>query len=75
MSNVYIIDGARTPIGAYLGQYKKIESVDLGINCVKGLLDRNPIIQKNITPSHKSNEIIKINMKTTMENSRRILNK
>ena len=45
MSNVYIIDGARTPIGAYLGQYKKIESVDLGINCVKGLLDRNPIIQ------------------------------
>ena len=46
MSNVYIIDGARTPIGAYLGQYKKIESVDLGINCVKGLLDRNPIIQK-----------------------------
>ena len=46
MSNVYIIDGARTPIGAYLGQYKKIESVDLGINCLKGLLDRNPIIQK-----------------------------
>ena len=46
MSNVYIIDGARTPIGAYLGQYKKIESVDLGISCVKGLLDRNPIIQK-----------------------------
>ena len=46
MSNVYIIDGARTPIGAYLGQYKKIESFDLGINCVKGLLDRNPIIQK-----------------------------
>ena len=46
MSNVYIIDGARTPIGAYLGQYKKIESVDLGINCVKGLIDRNPIIQK-----------------------------
>ena len=46
MSNVYIIDGARTPIGAYLGHYKKIESVDLGINCVKGLLDRNPAIQK-----------------------------
>jgi hypothetical protein len=27
-----------TPIGAYLGQYKKIESVDLGVSCVKGLL-------------------------------------
>ena len=46
MTNTYIIDGARTPIGAYLGQYKKIESVDLGIICVKGLLDRNPKLQK-----------------------------
>ena len=46
MTNTYIIDGARTPIGAYLGQYKKIESVDLGISCVKGLLDRNPKLQK-----------------------------
>ena len=46
MTNIYIIDGARTPIGAYLGQYKKIESVDLGISCVRGLLDRNPKIQK-----------------------------
>ena len=41
MSNVYIIDAVRTPIGAYLGQFKKTESVDLGISCVKGLLDRN----------------------------------
>ena len=44
MKEVYIIDGARTPIGAYLGNYKKIESVDLGVSCVKGLLDRNPKI-------------------------------
>ena len=41
MSSIYIIDGARTPIGAYLGQYKKIESINLGIDCVKGLLGRN----------------------------------
>ena len=41
MSSIYIIDGARTPIGAYLGQYKKIESINLGIDCVKGLLSRN----------------------------------
>ena len=40
MSSIYIIDGARTPIGAYLGQYK-IESINLGIDCVKGLLGRN----------------------------------
>ena len=44
MKEIYIIDGARTPIGAYLGNYKKIESVDLGVSCVKGLLDRNPKI-------------------------------
>ena len=44
MSSVYIIDSARTPIGSYLGQFKKKESVDLGISCVKGLLDRNPQI-------------------------------
>jgi acetyl-CoA acetyltransferase family protein len=44
MKEVYIIDGARTPIGAYLGNYKKIESVDLGVSCIKGLLDRNPKI-------------------------------
>ncbi len=41
MKEVYIIDGARTPIGAYLGNYKKIESVELGTSCVKGLLERN----------------------------------
>ena len=44
MKEIYIIDGARTPIGAYLGNYKKIESVELGVSCVKGLLDRNPKI-------------------------------
>tara|TARA_B100000900_G_scaffold97890_1_gene80949 strand:- start:463 stop:1611 length:1149 start_codon:yes stop_codon:yes gene_type:complete len=44
MKEVYIIDGARTPIGAYLGNYKKIEAVDLGVSCVKGLLERNPKI-------------------------------
>ena len=44
MKEVYIIDGARTPIGAYLGNYKKIESVDLGVSCVKALLERNPKI-------------------------------
>tara|TARA_B100000579_G_scaffold67423_1_gene50527 strand:- start:7138 stop:8286 length:1149 start_codon:yes stop_codon:yes gene_type:complete len=44
MNDIFIIDGARTPIGAYLGNYKKIESVDLGVTCVKGLLKRNPKI-------------------------------
>jgi acetyl-CoA acetyltransferase family protein len=45
MSNIFLIDGIRTPIGAYLGQYKKIEAVDLGKECVNELIKRNPKIQ------------------------------
>ena len=41
MSDIYIIDGVRTPIGAYLGQYKKTESVDLGTQCLLDLFQRN----------------------------------
>ena len=41
MSDIYIIDGVRTPIGAYLGQYKKTESVELGIHCLQDLFQRN----------------------------------
>ena len=41
MNDVFIIDAVRTPIGAYLGNYKKTESVDLGVSCLKGLFERN----------------------------------
>ena len=41
MSDVFIIDAVRTPIGAYLGNYKKTESVDLGVSCLKDLFARN----------------------------------
>ena len=41
MSDIYIIDGVRTPIGAYLGQYKKTESVELGTQCLQDLFQRN----------------------------------
>ena len=34
MNDVFIIDAVRTPIGAYLGNYKKTESVDLGFTYV-----------------------------------------
>ncbi len=44
MSDVFIIDAVRTPIGAYLGNYKKTESVELGTSCLKELFDRNQII-------------------------------
>ena len=39
MSDVFIIDAVRTPIGAYLGNYKKTESVELGTSCLKELFD------------------------------------
>ena len=41
MSDVFIIDAVRTPIGAYLGNYKKTESVDLGVSCLMDLIERN----------------------------------
>ena len=41
MNDVFIIDEVRTPIGAYLGNYKKTESVDLGVSCLKDLFERN----------------------------------
>ena len=41
MNDVFIIDAVRTPIGAYLGNYKKTESVDLGVSCLKDLFARN----------------------------------
>ena len=44
MSDVFIIDAVRTPIGAYLGNYKKTESVELGTTSLKELFDRNKTI-------------------------------
>ena len=41
MNDVFIVDAVRTPIGAYLGNYKKTESVDLGVSCLKDLFERN----------------------------------
>ena len=47
MNDVFIIDAVRTPIGAYLGNYKKNESVDLGVSCLKDLFERNKKINTN----------------------------
>ena len=41
MNDVFIIDAVRTPNGAYLRNYKKTESVDLGVSCLKDLFERN----------------------------------
>jgi len=49
MSEVLIIDAIRTPIGSFLGQYKKIESVDLGSSCIEGIFNRNKNLIKNMS--------------------------
>lgn len=41
--NVYIIDAARLPIGKFLGQYKNIESSQLGATVISFLLQKNHI--------------------------------
>ena len=48
MSDILIIDAIRTPIGSFLGQYKKTESVDLGSSCIDGIFIRN----KNLNKKH-----------------------
>jgi len=41
MNDIYIVDAVRTPIGAYLGQFKKMEAVSLGRDCVVEITKRN----------------------------------
>ena len=47
MSDIYLIDGVRTAIGSYLGQFKKIEAINLGKECVTEIIKRNSKIQIN----------------------------
>jgi len=47
MSNIYLIDGVRTAIGSYLGQFKKTEAIHLGKDCVTEIIKRNSKIQIN----------------------------
>ena len=47
MSDIYLIDAVRSPIGAYLGQYKKTESINLGKNCIAAILKRNLSLKIN----------------------------
>src|SRR2546430_7785631 len=40
MERVFIVEGARTPIGRFLGAFSEVPAVDLGIHAVKAALDR-----------------------------------
>lgn len=41
MSNSYLISGARTPIGSFLGSYKNFSATDLGGVAVKAAIERS----------------------------------
>lgn len=43
MSNSYIISGARTPIGSFLGSYKSFSATDLGGVVVRAAIERSGI--------------------------------
>ncbi|MCA1030417.1 acetyl-CoA C-acyltransferase [Bacillus timonensis] len=44
MREVVIVDAVRTPIARYKGALKSVRADDLGASVIKGLLDRNPVI-------------------------------
>ena len=43
MRKVFIINGKRSPIGSFLGQFKSLTAVDLGTTVLKGLLENTKI--------------------------------
>ena len=48
MSNVYIVDAARTAVGSFGGTLSSLTSVDLGKTVVTGLLKRNSVKAEDI---------------------------
>ena len=48
MSNVYIVDAARTAVGSFGGTLSSLTSVDLGKTVVTGLLERNSVKAEDI---------------------------
>ena len=47
MSDIFLIDGVRSAIGSYLGQFKKTEAINLGKDCVSEIIKRNSKLQIN----------------------------
>jgi acetyl-CoA acetyltransferase family protein len=46
MQNVYIIAGARTPFGTFMGSFSEVSAVDLGVVAAKGALQRSNVDPK-----------------------------
>lgn len=46
MQNIYIIAGARTPSGTFMGSFSDVSAVDLGVVAAKGALQRSNVDPK-----------------------------
>src|SRR5947199_8766987 len=43
MQEIYIIDGARTPVGVLQGSLSDVSAIDLGVVAAKGALERSGV--------------------------------
>ena len=48
MTNAYIIDGIRTPIGRFTGTLSPVRTDDLGAHVIKALIQKNSNIPKEV---------------------------
>jgi len=46
--SIYILSGARTPQGSFLGCLASVKAVNLGATAIKGCYDKSNIDQNNI---------------------------
>src|SRR5438270_3082581 len=46
--DVFVIDGARTPFGAFGGAFKEITAIDLGVVAARGALERSEIHAEDV---------------------------
>ena len=48
MQEVYIIDGARTPVGILQGSLSDVSAIDLGVTAAKGAIERSSVAPQQI---------------------------
>ncbi len=48
MKDIYIVAGARTPIGSFLGELSGVSAVDLGSTAIQGVLQRSGVPPANV---------------------------
>src|SRR5712692_11615392 len=48
MERAVILEGARTPIGKFLGSFSEVPAVDLGIHATKAALDRARVAPQDV---------------------------